>query len=207
MNQFDPVNSKYGAPMGRHTVFDNPRATVTIFKVNMVDGDYDDGGAYWGVGPEPLYCCRGEGLLDFIRASNAIQAEHYFRDQHPDLVINRDDNEIVNSFTRGYLDCAAWAAAPEGSNARFSQRAKLQALQDCQDFIQRCEPLLYSALRYRDAEHLGHDFWLSRTGAGTGFWDRTELREGDLGDRLHAVAQASKSISLYATRGWLYFDI
>lgn len=32
----------------------------------------------------------------------------------------------------------------------------------------------------------GHDFYLSRAGHGTGFWDRGL---GDLGDRLHAAAQ------------------
>jgi hypothetical protein len=35
-----------------------------------------------------------------------------------------------------------------------------------------------------DAEKCGHDFWLTRNGHGAGFWDRSELKAHDLGERL-----------------------
>jgi hypothetical protein len=62
-----PVNTKYGAPMGRSNVGRRPLKVASgpnnrIFKKNqvkiydkrvpMVDGAYDVGGAYWGLGRE-----------------------------------------------------------------------------------------------------------------------------------------------------------
>jgi hypothetical protein len=46
----------------------DPNYTIEFFKVRPVDGDHDDGGAYWGFGPdsEPLFCFRQEGEYDFI---------------------------------------------------------------------------------------------------------------------------------------------
>jgi hypothetical protein len=48
-----PVNSKYGAPMGRPNVGIYPYdRKVYDSKVRMVDGAYDYGGAYWGMGAD-----------------------------------------------------------------------------------------------------------------------------------------------------------
>lgn len=46
-----PVNCKYGAPMGRNNEGNKP-TDKKIFDcaVPMVDGAYDRGGAYWGLG-------------------------------------------------------------------------------------------------------------------------------------------------------------
>lgn len=207
--QFSNVSAKYGAPMGRRSILDNPEATVTVFKMTMVDGDYDDGGAYWGAGPdnESIYVARGDGFEATTRAANAIQARANFAAEFPSLTIVNDDNEVVNAFVEGYLVCAAWADAPEGSNARFDNAAKAEALVVCQRFIVTCGPLFYEALELRDAEHLGHDFWLSRNGHGTGFWDRKELETNGIGDDLHKLAKKFGSVSLYAERGWLHFDL
>lgn len=208
MQQFANVSAKYGAPMGRQQIFDNPDATVTVFKVRLVDGDYDDGGAYWGAGNkgESIYCARGDGFMAFTRAKNAIEARDYFESENCQLKFDRDDEAIFDEFIEGYLVCAQWADAPEGSNARFSNAAKAKARVDCLEFIATCGPLFYAALEHRDAEHLGHDFWLSRRGAGTGFWDRKELEVDDLGDDLHKLAKGFGDCSLYAERGWLNFD-
>jgi hypothetical protein len=52
------VNSKYGAPMGRLNVGKNPiiehEKTPKVFdcKVPMLNGGYDKGGVYWGIGRE-----------------------------------------------------------------------------------------------------------------------------------------------------------
>lgn len=71
--QFSDVSSMYGATMGRRSapsLGDN----ITLFRVRMVDGDYDDGGAYWG-GGEPLYCARDEdGDEQFTRARSYADA-------------------------------------------------------------------------------------------------------------------------------------
>lgn len=80
-----PVNSKFGAPMGRPNVGSQP-VTVTrgrngrICKCDQVkvyqkrvplvyDGAYDAGGAYWGIG-SPLYVRFTKDLsyIEFFRA-------------------------------------------------------------------------------------------------------------------------------------------
>lgn len=63
MKQFEDVNYKYGVPMGRRSYGEAKEISdkrISLFKVNLVDGGYDDGGAYWGVRDRgySLYCAR-----------------------------------------------------------------------------------------------------------------------------------------------------
>lgn len=207
MKQFDNVNAKRGAPMGRQPIFDNDDATVTVFKVNMVDGDYDDGGAYWGggQGTDPPFCARGDGFLAFTRAKNIDEARAHFQDENCGINIQIDPNDDINRMVDGYLECAKWADAPEDTNPRFSNRAKAEALADCQAFVAKCGSLFLQALDIYTPEQFGNDFWMTRCGHGCGFWDRCEL--GELGDQLTKVCEDFRNISLYAERGWLNFDI
>lgn len=47
------LSTKFGAPMGRSNVGEKPSdKKVFDCKVPMVDGAYDKGGAYWGMGSE-----------------------------------------------------------------------------------------------------------------------------------------------------------
>lgn len=80
-----PVNSKYGAPMGRANVGSQP-ITVTsgrnnrIVKKNQVkvydcavpmssDGAYDKGGAYWGIGRQlRVRYTKDLSYIEFYRA-------------------------------------------------------------------------------------------------------------------------------------------
>lgn len=109
----------------------------------------------------------------------------------------------VDTFTRGYIDCALWSStdestpqggepfdrnytaddlAPEALAAVVDHCARFQAEQaiDLQDA--------------GDAGRNGHDFWLTRNGHGAGFWDRGY---GDVGDRLTAAAHAYGESDLY----------
>ncbi len=89
--QFGDVHAAHGAPMGRVDYkgdYEFPYK-LALFQVRMVDGDYDDGGAYWGggMGLDPLYCARCEAQWDaelqddapcvrmFIRAPNREAAK------------------------------------------------------------------------------------------------------------------------------------
>ncbi len=143
--------------------------------------------------------------------------------------------EIFEEVVQGYLTCAAWADAPEGSNARFTKQAKRLAADSCSKFIAACGPLFQQAVRavgYSPAR-FGHDFWLNRKGHGAGFWDRDELelmvegtaplavdRNGaryevttELGKALSEIAYGTQArISRFAyhpeveaSKGWLYF--
>lgn len=84
------VSSKYGAPMGRRTILDDREAEAVLFEVQMVDGDYDVGGAYWGGSPSPpLFAAIGDGFQVFVRASNWVDARDRLYEQYPDVVLKR----------------------------------------------------------------------------------------------------------------------
>ena len=72
-----PVPSKFGAPMGRHQDdVEDFVGPVYLQKVAMFDGDYDEGGAYWGGGGVPLYCAwDDEGHAIYIRAKDSFDAK------------------------------------------------------------------------------------------------------------------------------------
>lgn len=75
--QFPEVSSTYGAPMGRREYGSMPDhgRTVRVFRVRLDSGGYDDGGAYWGRGPKPLFCATdGADYLQFVRADSRLCA-------------------------------------------------------------------------------------------------------------------------------------
>ena len=58
------VSSPRGAPMGRVNTITLPDAPIIFYMTRMplVDGDYDQGGAYWGyVQGTQMYWARGAG--------------------------------------------------------------------------------------------------------------------------------------------------
>lgn len=145
--------------------------------------------------------------------------------------------EILERITRGYLECVAWADAPEGTNPRFPATSRERGAADVAAFVKACGPLVQQALDCTGytPERFGHDFWLTRCGHGAGYWDRNELeasacavvvcldRDGkryyssegatELGAALSAIAYGTTNRispfaypSVYAYRGWLYFD-
>lgn len=79
--QLPHVSCKYGAPMGRGAWTDDTAKPCRVFRVRMVDGDYDEGGAYWGGGGTPVYACISEGVQMFTRAPSREQAKAHFRAQ------------------------------------------------------------------------------------------------------------------------------
>ena len=73
--QFSKVDCKFGAPMGRLDYIEAPTSKLSLFMVKFVDGDYDDGGAYWG-GGHKLYCARDDekNFRVFVRAHTRKEA-------------------------------------------------------------------------------------------------------------------------------------
>ena len=77
----------------------------------------------------------------------------------------------------GYLGCAAWADAPEGSRARFTAAATRDAGAVCAAFVAYIGPdLAAQALQCVSPERFGHDLWLTRCGHGAGFWGPRRAR-------------------------------
>lgn len=87
--QFSDVDCKFGAPMGRAVSGYRLVAPARLFQVNLDRGGYDDGGAYWGLGP-PLWCGTDEeGHRQFTRASNRSEAAFLLGLKVEDLKVKR----------------------------------------------------------------------------------------------------------------------
>jgi hypothetical protein len=102
--QFTDVCCKYGAPMGRPEFYYNFSGKARCFKVKLVDGCYDDGGAYWGSGTlycatnaptnQPVYSTNGTGFVMFVRKSNRKEAKAFFQEKASTICGNKRGNTI-----------------------------------------------------------------------------------------------------------------
>lgn len=117
----------------------------------------------------------------------------------------------VSPMTRHYLICALWSStdnSDEQGGDPFDDNHDLediagesidQAEKDCQAFKQANA----TDLADWDDEQAGHDFWLTRSHHGTGFWDRGK---GEVGQRLTLAAQQYGALTLTLHNGRVYFD-
>jgi hypothetical protein len=88
------ASSKYGAPMGRsdtvHPGDADEAASIELQRVELDEGGYDDGGAYWGVG-QPLYLALitvdGEQGSLFFRANSPAAARTHVMRLYPNATI------------------------------------------------------------------------------------------------------------------------
>lgn len=197
--------------MGRLDQGDPGDKPMKLFRVNFVDGDYDEGGVYWGGAPsDPLWCLRGEGpsgpVERFTRAKTYGEALAIWTGEFPGLtVLPPSWDEQVDTVTRHYIIAAIWADSDEDQDETptCDPKQELSAREACEAFMLQCEAAggLFSQAVARfecgygahpdagSAEAaFGHDFWLTRQGHGTGFWDRRELGE-PLGSRLTVEAK------------------
>lgn len=130
---------------------------------------------------------------------------------------------MLDEFLDGYITCALWSESdqtrPDGgdpldanynvADITFPSQQKMRA--ECDAFMQANMVALtqYAALRTFNRsegivwEHIGHDFWLTRNGHGTGFWDRDC---GDVGDHLAEVASRCGERHIMVNDGKLYYE-
>ena len=81
----------------------------------------------------------------------------------------------LDPFTRSYIETMLWSetGGPNGdtpldrnySVEDFDPKTLKRIIADCAAFQEEC------AEWYDDSKRAGHDFWLTRVGAGAGFWD------------------------------------
>jgi len=112
---------------------------------------------------------------------------------------------------KGYADCGIWSESCNGTaDHRCADQCdgedcdlSLEAVgfhrndistssmdlmrSDVRTFINTCNQTDRDLLVGLDSQQVGHDFWLTRNGHGTGFWDR------GLGERGDVLARLSKS--------------
>lgn len=95
------VNCRFGAPMGRQSriAVDDPETfdkRIHLVQLRMVDGDYDEGGAYWGAGDRRIGWmyrayywdpkCESEQQIDyFLRATGREDAKSKLREELPNV--------------------------------------------------------------------------------------------------------------------------
>lgn len=211
------VGSKYGAPMGRADThpagpLDELQPTLQLRRLPFVDDCYDEGGAYWGL-PANVWRVYGEitedddtEVIDFyLRADSREAAKAEVLKTYPKAsfaLLVHSPAEV----TKGYLDAVRFTDASLGdeipSDAEFSDTAQAQALADCGAFLAMATLMGLLAEEW-DPEQVGHDFWLTRNGHGTGFWDR-DLPNAKA---LSAVASQWKSVNPYlGDDGLIHFE-
>jgi len=107
------------------------------------------------------------------------------------------EERCFRKFITGYVEALVWTECnsdkeDEGlddkTSSDFSDEMRRKILADCRKFYCKNDVALTAAYTDRDRpyDYLGHDFWLTRCGHGTGFWDRGM---GTLGDQLTDAAQ------------------
>jgi len=82
-----------------------------------------------------------------------------------------DKDLAIENMLNAYLEAAVFFDKPEEENwegKQFAPEAEAHARFECAAF------LLLARWHVKDwtMQELGHDFWLTRTGSGSGFWDR-----------------------------------
>jgi hypothetical protein len=88
------VSSRYGAPMGRASLIPSKEVAetmrVSLRRVRINGGGYDDGGAYWGHG-QPLYWAGDDdGIIDiWFRARDRDDAKAQVRARCPNAMFYR----------------------------------------------------------------------------------------------------------------------
>jgi len=193
--QLPDVSRHFGAPYGRlGNVTDTDFAVLfQMVKLAWVDGDYDEGGAYWGRGKdrsEAIYWAKGDGEEEvqevFIRAKSQADAQAQLLDQFPNAQVQYlGDANGLSEFEEAYVEAALWSSTVETEDrehphygesfadagftvADFGDGELAAIREDCARFLVAAGAMLQG---WTDAQ-AGHDLWLTRNGHGAGFWDR-----------------------------------
>jgi hypothetical protein len=114
----------------------------------------------------------------------------------------------LDTFTKQYLETALWAETDDNGDpldrnhelCSFAPETLARAIADCAAF-----QAANAADIGERASDAGHDFWLTRNGHGTGFWDGDWPE--DAGKRLTVASKRFGEIHLYVgDDGLLYFE-
>src|SRR5215204_5390197 len=115
--------------------------------------------------------------------------------------------DSLDEFAQGYVEAMFFASTGSddlghASVAQLAPETVEKIIRDCERFQRRYKLLLSVAYRISEktfrgpvpytTKRAGHDFWFTRNGHGTGFWDRGL---GDVGDGLAAACGDSTPFS------------
>ena len=77
--------------------------------------------------------------------------------------------------------------------AKLSEESKAKMERQARSFWDRCKHLI----EHNAIEQAGHDFWLTRNGHGSGFWDRFDNLYLGWGDVLTRVSEEYGEVYIY----------
>ena len=104
------------------------------------------------------------------------------------------------AFLEQYLATAFWVADIEPQE--LDEDSHREATIDCLAFLSRVDCYLNDENRQQAA----HDFYWSRNGLGSGFWDRPKVYSytiGNYADKFQKIAESFGSTDYYTTDGEL----
>jgi hypothetical protein len=119
-----------------------------------------------------------------------------------DCSLARETRAKLDDFTFAYVEAAMWTLTDESGESMnhlglhdIAEETIVKAIADCQAFRTEAGALLDGA----EDSQVGHDFWLTRNGHGTGFWDRAlHVYPNDPeGARLTEIAKRQGSADWY----------
>lgn len=140
----------------------------------------------------------------------------------PEFILDMGDPDTahrfnaLDSFTQGYIEAAFFTSTGpdneeeglgEGSVAELAPDTLADIVADCAKWQADQAGLLQAAYDYPtakayDARRAGNDYWYTRNGHGTGFWDRGL---GDVGDKLAAACHHHSVDMCRGDDGLIYF--
>jgi len=122
--------------------------------------------------------------------------------------------EMITPFVESYLATAKWVTCDSGEGGNgFTKKAKETAFEDCKIFIDK----VFGEFTKDEAERIlnyqgndvsvlaGHEFFLTRNGHGSGFFDRdiwNELAPNGC-DRLTKLSKECGEADVWLNRGWI----
>lgn len=105
---------------------------------------------------------------------------------------------MLEEFVRGYNLAIAFEG-DEIKAAPFSLELTEKITADCKEFIKKSAGLIPE----REAAHAGIDFWLTRNGAGAGYWDGEWPEHGE---KLTELARSFGACEVYVgDDGFVYY--
>lgn len=108
----------------------------------------------------------------------------------------------MKDFVDAYIEAALWSSSDpdtgESLDSNFGvedldPETRAQMESDCEQFCL----IAGRHIAADDATRAGHDFWLTRNGHGSGFWDGDWGEE--LGDTLTELCKGFSDVTLYVT--------
>jgi hypothetical protein len=115
-----------------------------------------------------------------------------------------------NPMLRGYLETALFADLPEEHINKFGTEdinfnSLVVAHNDVNAFTKKAAELL-NGMGTDELNQVGTDFWYTRNGHGTGFWDREKIYGEELAKALTDIAETFPSRHIYVQDGEFFIE-